>query len=103
MKQRILRASGFMLVEAVIGVALFAILACGVLRGVSFIAQRIAITAQRHKALCAISGCMRGENDEIRSDGALPYTHSSVKWYRVTKAVGSESLHVYRAQRRGIV
>jgi hypothetical protein len=100
MKEQKHLISGFILVEAATGVALFLMLMGGVLQGIGFIAQRVAVGAQRHKALCEIALHMHEDDAEQERNIVLPYTHPAVTWHCVMVSVGNETISVYGAQRK---
>jgi len=94
MKQQKLRRSGFILVEAAVGVVLFCILLISLLQGIGFIANQVAAVAHRHKALCAVSLAPEGKpRDGIQ----VGYAHAAVPWRQVTAQSGDQKVTVYWA------
>ncbi len=97
MKEQKLCNDGFILMEAVVGVALFFLLMVGVLRAVSFITERVSCAAQHYKALSCI---MANDSDVVKEPAhvLLPYMHSSITWHTKSIHVGKRVLLVYCAQ-----
>lgn len=93
MKQQKLRRSGFILVEAAVGVVLFCILLITLLQGTGFIAKQVASVAHRHKALCAISLATEGKPGDAIPVG---YAHDAVTWHLVTAQSGDQKVTLYR-------
>lgn len=99
MKKQNLSTYGFILVEAVVGVVLFSVLMIFVLQGIGFTAQRVAVVAHRHKALCAavfkISDRHDMTSDRLNTD---EYAHSSVSWYTIHAQSGDHVVTLYTAR-----
>lgn len=93
MKQKKLCTCGFIMVEAIVGVVLFALLLLAILQGIGFITHRIAIVAHKHKALC-----MKSISQGIAAGAThIAYSHPSITWYQMTAQSGDQTVTFYRA------
>jgi|GEM_PF-4205972 len=110
MKQQNLCNSGFILLEATVGVALF----CGVvlmgLHAITRLAQHTAHIWLRHQLLCICASAVCNENLSNRTHGELRvinaahipmYNHSAVAWHEIMVTMGSETVRIYGARLTG--
>jgi hypothetical protein len=107
--------SGFILLEAMVGVALFTLVMMLVLQSTLYISTQCRILQERHSALCEAiytrEWMRKGGVDknlffkehtvsrvDVIDDLIMPYTHPSVRWCAITAARGSQSVILHCAE-----
>lgn len=114
MKQQNLSNPGFILLEAIVGVALFMLIMTLVLHCMVHITKQNVSLQARHKSLCAaLYSIEHIKQQEIRqlffdktthvvlnkkSDVVMPYDHPSIHWYRINAQSGTELITLYCAE-----
>lgn len=103
MKQQNIRNSGFILVDATVGIALFCFITIVIMRASALLTTTLSDIEQRNALLCSLTRAAYDpdytEDIEDTYSSYIPaYTHPSITWHCYTARRGKQVITLYSAR-----